>query len=132
MKELTWLIGKPTRFLTKLYTATGETRYLDGARAAFDFFHRLDAGAWTNYASCKTMWAGAELYRLTGESRFAEAACRLLDYYCATQSESGAWVHTLWYKDESEQAFTWTADITLEYGGEFSDVVYELNAGESS
>ena len=124
--ELTWLIGKPTKFLTRLYTATGDKRYLKGAQQGFFFFHKLHANAWTNYASCKTMWAGAELYRLTGETGFADTAIRILDFYCETQSPTGSWVHTLWYKDESQQHFTWTADITFEYGGEISDVILDL------
>ncbi|MBN2295892.1 MAG: hypothetical protein JXM70_25905, partial [Pirellulales bacterium] len=118
--ELTWLIGKPTKFLTRLYSATGDDKYLDGAIRAFDFFHKLQENAWTNYASCKTMWAGAELYRLTGEERFAETAVRLLDFYCETQSPDGGWVHKLWYKDSSDQTLEWSADIVLEYMGEFS------------
>ncbi len=126
LAELTWLIGKPTKFLTRLYTATGESKYLEAAKQAFFFFHKLQANAWINYASCKTMWAGAELYRLTGESIFAETAVRLLDHYVKTQSPSGSWVHTLWYKSEEEQTFCWSADITFEYGAEFSDVVYDL------
>lgn len=128
LNELTWLIGKPTKFLTRLYTATGEAKYLEGAKRAFFFFHKLHPNAWKNFASCKTMWAGAELYRITGEKVFAETATRLLDFYCQTQVESGSWVHTLWYKSEAEQTFSWTADITYEYGAEFSDVVYDLCA----
>ena len=128
LNELTWLIGKPTKFLTRLYTATGQAKYLEGAKKAFFFFHKLHPNAWKNYASCKTMWAGAELYRITGETVFADTATRLLDFYCQTQAPSGAWVHTLWYKSEEEQTFCWTADITWEYGAEFSDVVYDLCA----
>jgi hypothetical protein len=124
--ELTWLIGKPTKFLTRLYTATGEKKYLDGAIQCFNFFHKLDKKAWQNFASCKTMWAGAELYRITGEKIFAETALRILDFYCETQSPSGSWVHTLWYGSESDQAFTWTSDITHEYGAEISDVIFDL------
>ena len=124
--ELTWLIGKPTKFLTRLATATGEQRYLRGARAGFDFFHRLQENAWTNYASCKTMWAGAELYRLTGEARFAETAIRILDFFADSQLPSGGWVHHLWYADESDQPFPATADITLEFGGEISDAIFDL------
>lgn len=124
--ELTWLNGKPTKFLTRLYTATGDARYLDGAVAAFDFFHKLHANAWTNYASCKTMWAGAELYRLTGEERFSRTALRILDFYCDSQSPEGNWVHKLWYEDESAQTVEWSADITLEYMAEISDVLFDL------
>jgi hypothetical protein len=128
LNELTWLIGKPTKFLARLYTATGKKKYLDGAVWAFDFFHRLEKRAWINYASCKTMWAGAELYRLTGQKRFAQTAVKFLDYFATTQRKSGSWVHTLWYKDEASQAFTWTCDIAWEFGGEISDVISDLSA----
>ena len=124
--ELTWLIGKPTKFLTRLYTATGDASYLEGARAAFDFFHRLHENAWTNYASCKTMWAGAELFRITGEQAFADTATRILDYYCETQTPSGTWVHSLWYEDASSQTLEWSADMTFEYVGEISDVIFDF------
>ena len=124
--ELTWLIGKPTKFLARLYTATAEEKYLDGARTAFYFFHKLHENAWTNYASCKTMWAGAELYRQTGEKVFAQTAIRILDYYCDTQSPSGSWVHKLWYEDSSSQTLAWSADITFEYIGEISDVIFDF------
>jgi hypothetical protein len=126
--ELTWLIGKPTKFLTRLYTATGEKKYLDGAIRAFRFFHKLDKGVWTNYASCKTMWAGAELFRITGEQEFAGTTLRILNFYRDTQTPSGTWVHTLWYKSEDEQSFCWTADITYEYGAEISDVLFDLSS----
>jgi hypothetical protein len=80
------------------------------------------------YQACIRKTAGAELYRLTGESVYAQTACRLLDQYVKTQSPSGSWVHTLWYKSAEEQTFCWTADITWEYGAEFSDVLYDLCA----
>src|SRR5205814_8386873 len=120
--------AKPTTSSTRRYVATGEQKYLDASIRCFDFFHKLDERKWINYASCKTMWSGAELYRITGDKRYADTATRLLDFYCKTQSASGTWVHTLWYKSEAEQSFPWTADITCEYGAEFSDVVYDLGA----
>ena len=125
--ELTWLIGKPTKFLTRLYLATGNKIYLEYANKAFEFFHRLNDNAWTNYASCKTMWAGAELYRLTGMKKYKDTALRILDFYSETQCDSGAWVHHLWYADEAEQSFSWTADITFEFGAEISDVIFDLS-----
>jgi hypothetical protein len=124
--ELTWLIGKPTKFLARLYTATGNQKYLDAAKEAFEFFHKLDKGAWTNYSSCKTMWAGADLYRATGDRRYVDTTFRILDYFCDSQLASGCWVHYLWYKQESDQPLAVTMDITFEFGGEISDVLYDL------
>ena len=128
LNELTWLVGKPTKFLARLYTATGKKKYLDGAIWGMKFFHGMDKNAWFNYASCKTMWAGAELYRATGKKEFAEVAVKILDYYTKTQRRSGSWVHTLWYKTEEAQAFTWTCDIAYEFGGEITDVIADLSA----
>ena len=124
--ELTWLIGKPTKFLSRLYTATQEAQYLEGARTAFAFFHKLHDNAWTNYASCKTMWAGAELYRITGEEEFAKTALRILDFYCESQSPAGNWVHKLWFDQASDQTIEWTADMTLEFMAEISDVIFDF------
>lgn len=126
LNELTWLTGKPSKFLARLYATTGEKKYLDGAIRAFDFFHCLDKNAWKNYASCKTMWAGTELYRLTGEQRFLDTALRIADFFCESQTEEGAWVHTLWYKDEKEQPLSMTMDITFEFGSEISDLVFDI------
>jgi DUF1680 family protein len=125
---MTWLIGKPSKFLTRLYTATGEQKYLHGACAIMEFFYKLHPNAWTNYASCKIMWASAELYRLTGEQRYADTAIRLIEFFTQTQSPQGTWLHTLWYKNVQEQPFTWTADFLFEYGTQYTDVIYDLTS----
>ncbi|MFH1022277.1 MAG: hypothetical protein V1809_02695 [Planctomycetota bacterium] len=125
--ELTWLIGKPTKFLSRLYIATGDKRYLDGAIRAFDFFYCLDERAWTNFASCKTMWAGSELYRLTGEKHFAETCVRLMEFYAQSQQPEGHWIHTLWHKSNADQTLGWTSDITHEYVAEMSDVLTDFS-----
>ena len=65
MYELIWMVGKPMKFLARLYDATSDRRYLEGATVFFDFFHRLGEGRWTNYANCKIMWGGSELFRHT-------------------------------------------------------------------
>ena len=44
----------------------------------------------------------------------------------ASQLPSGCWVHYLRYKQESDQPLAVTMDITLEFGGEISDVLYDL------
>ena len=72
------------------------------------------------------MWAGAELYRQTGDSVFADTTIRILDYYSDTQSPSGSWVHKLWYEDSSSQTLCWSADITFEYIAEISDVLFDF------
>jgi len=126
--ELTWLVGKPMKFLCKLYDQTSNRKYLDGAMTLFDFFHKLGEERWHNYASCKTMWAGAELYRHTGEQRFAETAERILDWFCQSQYSSGLWVHTLLYQSPEEQPLAASLDIVQELCAEISNTLFELNS----
>ena len=124
--ELTWLIGKPMKFLAKLYDYTGDQRYLSGAIQLFDFFHKLDDAKWINLASCKTMWASSELYRHTGERRFAETAEKLLDIICTRQDPAGTWLHELWYKRIEDQPLALNLDNVRELCGEISDTLFEL------
>jgi len=124
--ELTWLVGKPMKFLSKLYDQTSEQRYLDGAVNLFDFFHRLGEGRWRNYGSCKIMWGGAELYRHTGERRFAETAERIFDWFCESQYSSGLWVHTLWYQSPEDQPMAGSLDLVQELCAEMSDTMFDL------
>ena len=129
--ELTWLIGKPMKFLCKLYDQTSERKYLDGAVNLFDFFHKLGEERWHNYGSCKIMWAGAELYQHTGEQRFAETAERIFDWFCRTQYPSGLWVHTLWYQSPEEQPLAAALDLVQELCAEMSDALFELGSTTS-
>ncbi len=125
--ELIWLVGKPMKFLCKLYDQTSESKYLEGAVVLFDFFHRLGEGRWHNYGSCKIMWAAAELYRHTGERRYAETAERILRWFCRTQYPSGLWVHTLFYQSSEEQPLPASLDLVQELCAEMSDTLFELS-----
>lgn len=126
-QEMTWLIGKPMKFLATLYDQTGEKKYLDGAVSLFDFFHRLGEERWHNYASCKVMWAGAQLYRLTGRQRYADTAERILDWFCESQYPSGLWVHGLLYDRPEDQPLAGCLDIVQELCAEISDTLFELS-----
>lgn len=124
--ELTWLVGKPMKFLTKLYDLTGEERYLAGARALLEFFERLDHERVHNYGSCKIMWASAELYRHTGETHFAQTAEEIFRWFCETMTPSGIWVHSLYYHSPEEQPLAAALDGVQELCAEMSDTLFEL------
>lgn len=124
--ELTWLVGKPMKFLTKLYDLTGEERYLEGARALLAFFEHLDHERVHNYGSCKIMWASAELYRHTGELHFALTAEEIFRWFCDTMTPSGIWVHSLYYRSSEEQPLAAALDAVQELCAEMSDTIFEL------
>ena len=126
--EFTWLAGKPMKFLAKLYDATGERRYLQGADRLLDFFQKLSEGRWTNYSSCKIMWATAELWRHTRSRKYLETCRRIADFICRTQLSWGGWLHTLLYEKEQDQPLDVSLDITQEFCAELADIVTDLSA----
>ncbi len=124
--ELTWLVGKPMKFLSKLYDQTNEEKYLLGARSLLTFFEKLDKERIHNYGSCKVMWASAELFRLTGEDIYFKTAEEILNWFCETQYDSGLWVHSLLYQNENEQPFEASLDIVQELCAEINDTIFNL------
>lgn len=124
--ELTWLVGKPMKFLSKLYDLTCEEKYLLGARSLLSFFEKLDRERIHNYGSCKVMWASAELFRLTGENIYHKTADEILSWFCETQYDSGLWVHSLLYQNEDEQPFEASLDIVQELCAEINDTIFNL------
>ena len=84
--------GIAAGFLSQLYMATGERRWLDLAEEymtftdiASDFlFHLLRAG--------KVAWASSVLYTLTGSRKYRDMAIRVGDNLIAVQDDSGAWL----------------------------------------
>lgn len=126
-KEQTWMIGLAMTFLAKLFDATGDERFLAGADKLFEFFHTMDETRWTNPASCKVMWGGSVLYRLTGNKKYGETAKRMLDFFSNAQYDWGGWVHTMVFKDAEEQPFLVTADIACELCGEISETIFNLS-----
>jgi len=125
-QELTWLVGKPMKFLAKLFDLTGDDRYLAGAKALLTFFEKLDHERVHNYGSCKIMWASSELYRHTGETHFAQTAEEIFRWFCETMIPSGIWVHSLWYRTPEEQPLAAALDGVQELCAEMSDTLFEL------
>jgi hypothetical protein len=128
--ELIWFPGVPLTFLCKLYDYTGDKRFLVGAEQLFDFFDRLGEEKWINPTSCKIMWGGADLYRLTGNEKVGKAVKKIMDYFSQAQHETGFWLNSTLYKSADEQPFASKLDGVQEFTGEISDSLFNLAWGE--
>ncbi len=124
--ELIWLAGMPLTFLSKLYDYTQDKRFLSGAEQLFDFFDRLGEEKWINPTSCKIMWGGAELYRLTGNEKVGQAVKKLMDFFSEAQHETGFWLNSTLYKTPEEQPFPSKLDGVQEFASEISDSLFNL------
>lgn len=125
--EMVWFIGMPIKILGMIYNLTGDKEFLDGAVAYYQFFEKLSSGKWENNSGTKVMWGAAELFALTGNTKYKETAEHYLSWLLDTQHNTGVWVHSLWYKTLEEQPFQATLDLVQEYISEFCDVVYSFS-----
>jgi hypothetical protein len=77
--------------LASLYRLDPRPEYLEAAMRCVDF--ALASGNWVfeTLHSHKLCWGAAELYDVTGERRFRDAALRIADFLVARQEEDGHW-----------------------------------------
>jgi hypothetical protein len=110
-----WMPGFLMAFLSDLYLATGEKKYLDGAQAMFEFGAGCHPNLYTNQRSHKYIWGSARLYHATGDPRHLEPALRIADHLVQTQEPDGTW----WYADfipvRDRQTLGWTVDISSQF-----------------
>jgi len=62
-----WSLGYPIAFLSHLYTATGEARYLQTAETILDFASRCHPDLQSNIVAHKVMWGASVLGAITGK-----------------------------------------------------------------
>ena len=127
--QATWVLGLPCAALTKLYEATGDRKYLDGAIEYFDAFLRIGEPAFHSYGAGKAMWAASILYRLTGEKRYHDACIRLVDFFFSVQAEDGSF--PLECGDDPDfEGYMTIFDTSPEYCRWFFEVAAELNGAD--
>ena len=83
-------LGMAAVFLARLFAATGERRFLDGAETYFAV-NRACGEVYRGTGCCKTGWAAATLYRLTGVEEYRQCAQRAAIEVLAGQREDGSW-----------------------------------------
>ena len=128
--QATWVLGLPCAALTKLYEATGDKKYLDGAIEYFDTFLKIGEPAFHSYGAGKAMWSASMLYRLTNEKKYHDACLRLIDFFFSIQAEDGSF--PLECGDDPEfKGYMTIFDPSPEYCRWFFEVAAELNGSES-
>ena len=83
--------GIAAGFLVRLYTATGEERWMALAKEYMRCCHNASDYLYTILRAGKTGWAAALLYTLTGEQEYRDIAERIGETLLRTQAETGYW-----------------------------------------
>lgn len=112
-----YFIGLPSVVLGYLYDATRKEKYLELACAYLDYLdQRCNPGAFTDFSSGKSGVAAANLYRLTGRTRYREIALQIADFIVSKQTAWGFWCEHHEENQSPPTTIAWSdLDMTLEY-----------------
>lgn len=88
-----YLTGMLISFLTDLYRAVGDRKYLDTALQVFGFAASCSPAMYESTLSHKLAWGCAWLYRVTGKAEHLEMGCRICDYLVGIQEPDGSFLH---------------------------------------
>ena len=84
-------LGMAAIFLARLYMVVEERRFLDGARGYFAVNRACGERALRGTGCCKTGWAAAALFRITGEREYLGVARQAAEEIVAAQRPEGDW-----------------------------------------
>jgi len=118
--QVYWRAGIPALFLTRLYLATDDERYLNMAQRILDLQHCAAADAFSHPGSGKSGLASAVVYSITGDQRARDAAYREGEFLLSIQHADGWWA--------SPGAGDPDLGAQLDYTGEFTVFLTEMAA----
>ena len=111
-----FVTGFMISFLTDLYRATGEQKYLDGALAMYEFGEDGSGEIYRSTASHKFCWGCGSLYRVTGDARHLESACRVAEFLVEhAQDPDGSMVHYAFIDSSANWAYSPRLNITGQF-----------------
>lgn len=105
--------GIAAAFLTQLYMATREKRWLDLAQTYQAFSITTDACQFQSKQVCKSGWGAGLLYVVTREERYRDWAVRLGDWFLEHQFQDGHWENTKYWNPNPSLADN--IEITTEF-----------------
>lgn len=110
-----YLTGMMIAYLTDIYRATNERKYLDGALTVYEFAVGNEPYIYENTLSHKFAWGCAWLYRATGDTRHLESAFKICDYLLSIQESDGTFVHYGLVKSADEWPYSPRLNTTSQF-----------------
>lgn len=128
-KQFFFLSGLVMGYLSDLYRATGEARYLDGALEMFAFERDTNPKGFRYPSKCKVGWGAALLYSITGEPAHRQLAADVADItFIEAQCEDGRWdAYNCVANDDATAFFEVSAvEMTSEFLFELCEIIKAL------
>ena len=127
--------GIAAAFLTKLYLATGEPRWLALAEEFQAFSMTSGPEMFHSWQTCKSGWGAGMLYLATGERKYLEWTLLMGDWFLARQHDGGEWKADFVadppgcpYTEEQRNE-QWTIHGVAEHAMHMANIVANISAG---
>lgn len=130
-KQHFFYAGAIMGFLSDIYRATGQNKYLDGARTLFDFERGMNSRGFVWPSKCKVGWGAALLYAATGETAHRKMAEKVADVtFLKAQRPDGSWdqFQAPFSDDGSRYVFVSATELTAEFTFELCELRKALAA----
>jgi rhamnogalacturonyl hydrolase YesR len=113
-----FMLGYPTAFLGKLFTATNDSQYVDTAKEYLEFLLGCQGNLRTFHYSHKVAWGAAILGKITKDAHYMELAKSIANYLVQTQSPDGRWLPdqpAYTFFDQTAEIAIWMREISSEF-----------------
>jgi hypothetical protein len=111
-----FVTGFMISFLTDLFRATGEQKYLDGALTMYEFGVGPKGAIYGCTATHKFGWGCTSLYRETGDAAHLESACKIAEFLIDhAQDPDGSMVHYSFIPSTAEWTYSPRLNITAQF-----------------
>lgn len=122
--------GIAASFLTQLYMATGEQRWLDYARRYQQFSMDSCPEQFETKQVCKSAWGSGLLYLATGDEIYLPWIARMGEWFADGQEADGGWSNTRTI--EADPPLRHRLEITAEFVVHLDTVIAALSAARSA
>lgn len=93
-KQIYWYLGFALVLFGRLYRATGAAKWLRGAEDVLTLVGRCNKEVMACTSNGKIAWGAAEVYRSSGDKRFALLAENIASWICSVQRADGTWIRS--------------------------------------
>jgi rhamnogalacturonyl hydrolase YesR len=115
------MLGYASAVLAKIYLASGERKYLEGAVRYFDFLMSCQTDVTSFFGFWKVAWAAAVIASILKTEEYLCRATELLDRIVSAQHAEGYWAWSLdlgmslenddWLVDLSSEMIVWLCEL---------------------
>lgn len=120
-RQAYWMLGYASAVLAKIYLASKQKKYLDGALRYFDFLTACQPDFTSFFGFWKVAWAAALMSSVVNDERYIRCATGLLDRIASAQQQEGYWAWSVelgigvenddWLCDLSSEMIVWLCEL---------------------